>query len=358
MRVAVTGATGNIGTRLVGALLTEPSVTEVLGVSSRLPDGPPRDRVRFVKVDLGGDDAAARLGTALAGVDAVVHLAWLLQPSRDPSLMERVNTGGTRAVLDAVAAAGVGVLVHASSLGAYSPAPKTPAVTEDAPTGGIATSPYSVQKAHAERLLDDFAAGHPAVRVVRIRPGLVLQREAGSEQARYFLGRLVPHRLVDRRLLRAVGVLPLPDAFTTQVVHTEDIADLFARAVLDPSARGAYNGAADPVLDPRTIADTLGVRRVRIPLKPLRDLVDLTWRGRLQPTDPGWVDLAAQVPLMDCSRARDELGWRPAHDARAVLLEAIDGVTAGAGTDTPPLRPRLDPQRVLRSVADVISRRR
>ena len=358
MRVAVTGATGNIGTRLVGALLADPSVTEVVGVSSRLPDGPHRDRVRFVKVDLGADDAAARLGTALAGVDAVVHLAWLLQPSRDPSLMERVNLGGTRAVLDAVAAAGVGVLVHASSLGAYSPAPKTPAVTEDAPTGGIATSPYSVQKAHAERLLDDFAAGHPDVRVVRIRPALVLQREAGSEQARYFLGRLVPHRLVDRRLLRAIGVLPLPDAFTTQVVHTEDIADLFARAVLDPTARGAYNGAADPVLDPPTIAAALGVRRVKIPLRPVRDLVDLTWRGHLQPTDPGWVDLAAQVPLMDSSRARDELGWSPGHDARTVLLEAIDGVTGGAGADTPPLRPRLDPQGLLKSVADLISRRR
>ncbi len=357
MRVAITGATGNIGTRLVARLLAEPSVSEVVGIASRLPSGPARSRVRYVRVDLGADDAAARLGASLTGVDVVVHLAWLLQPSRDPQLMERVNIGGTQAVLDAVVSAGVGALVHASSLGAYSPAPKRPAVTEDAPTGGIATSAYSRHKAQAERMLDSFSVGHPGVRVVRIRPALVLQREAATEQARYFLGRLVPHRLVDRRLLGVVGVLPLPDAFTTQVVHTADIADLFARAALDPTARGAYNGAADPVLDPPTIAAALDVRRVRIPLAPVRGLVDLTWRAGVQPTDPGWVDIAAQTPLMDSTRARDELGWRPTHGARATLLEALDGVSDGAGSGTPPLRPRTDPVALIRSVIGAFTRR-
>lgn len=355
MRVAITGATGNVGTRLVERLLAEPSVTEVVGIASRLPTGPARHRVRYVRVDLGEPDAATKLTGSLAGVDAVVHLAWLLQPSREPEVMERVNIGGTRAVLAAVVSAGVGALVHASSIGAYSPAPKTPAVKEDAPTLGIATSSYSRQKAQAERMIEAFTAEHPDLRVVQIRPALVLARSASTEQARYFLGRLVPHRLVNRRLLGAVGVLPLPDAFTTQVVHTADIADLFARAVVDPRARGVYNGAAEPVLDPPTIAAALGVRLVRVPLSPVRVLADLTWQARLQPTDPGWVDIASQTPLIDSSRARDELGWRPTHDARATLLEALDGVADGSGSGTPPLRGRqTDPAAVLKTVRSVI----
>jgi UDP-glucose 4-epimerase len=75
MRVAITGATGNIGTRLVARLLAEPSVSEVVGIASRLPSAPARSRVRYVRVDLGADDAAARLGASLTGVDVVVHLA-------------------------------------------------------------------------------------------------------------------------------------------------------------------------------------------------------------------------------------------------------------------------------------------
>lgn len=336
----------------------------MVGVASRLPaepgaDQPARDRLRYARVDLGAPDATARLTEVLRGADVVIHLAWLLQPSRDVALMERVNLGGLRALLTAVPAAGVGTLVHASSLGAYSPAPKRPPVTEDAPTGGIATSPYSLQKAAGERFLDDFERGPGAgVRVVRIRPALVLQRAAGAEQARYFLGRLVPKRLVARRVLRAVGVLPLPAELTVQAVHAADIADLFVRAALDPGARGAYNGAGEPVLDPATIAAALGVRRVAVPLGPLRALVDYSWRAHLQPTDPGWVDLGAQVPLMDCTRARDELGWRPVHDARAVVQEALDGVTGGSGAPTPPLRGRPSVADLVRSATAGVRRGR
>lgn len=340
MKVAVIGATGNIGTRVVDRLLREASVTGIVGIASRLPDAAKRERLRYARVDLGTPGAAGSLATVLGGVDVVIHLAWLLQPSRDPDLMERVNLGGLAAVLDAVLTARVGTLVYASSLGAYSPAPKRPAVTEDAATGGIATSVYSRQKARAERRLDTFSQAHPDVRVARIRPAVVLQRQAGAEQSRYFLGRLVPARLLDRRVLRAVRLLPLPDEFTLQVVHAADIADLFVRAALNPSARGAYNGAADPVLDPPTIAAALGMRHVPVPLAPVRALAELSWRARLQPTDPGWVDLGARVPLMDTARARDQLGWRPVHDARDTLREAIDGAAAGAGTGTPPLRPR------------------
>ncbi len=186
----------------------------------------------------------------------------------------------------------------------------------------------------------------------------MLQREAGAEQARYFLGRLIPHQLISATTLRAVRFLPLPDAMRLQVVHTTDIADLFARAALDPGARGAYNGAADPVLDPATIAATLGMRRLPVPVAPVRALVELSWRAHLQPTDPGWVDLALQIPLMDSTRAREQLGWRPTHDARAVLREAIDGVGAGSGRPTPPLRQRADPLSAARSVVSDLLRRR
>ena len=336
MRIAVTGASGNVGVRLVERLLTEPGVTEVVGIARRPPQET-RDRVRWVAADIGADDAPATLTRAFEGADAVVHLAFLIQPSHQPGLMHQVNVVGSGHVLRAVEQAVVPALVVASSLGAYSPGPKRP-VPESWPTGGVPGSLYSEHKVALERSLDRFESGHPGVRVVRIRPTVVAQRDAAAEQARYFLGPLVPRALVRRSLL---PVVPLPDGLSLQLVHAADIADLFARAVLDPSATGAYNGAADPVLDPETLARTLHARRVRVPAGAVRALVDLTWRLHLQPTDRGWVELGLRSPLLDSTRAREELGWAPVHAGTSVLLEALEGVSAGAGTGTPVLRPAL-----------------
>jgi len=339
MRIAVTGASGNVGVRLLERLRAEAAVSEIVGIARR-PPTEPGERTTWVALDLGADSAETPLPAALAGVDAVVHLAWLIQPSHAPRVMERVNVGGTSRVLRAVATAGVPALVHASSVGAYSPAAKTPRHDESYPTGGIPGSLYSAQKAAAERLVDAFERDHPGVRVARVRPAIVLQRDAGAEQSRYFLGRLVPASLLRRPLL---PVAPLPDRLVTQVVHAADIADLFARAALSDDARGAYNGATEPVLDPDAIAAVLSARRVRVPEALLRAVVEVTWRLRLQPTDRGWVELGLRSPVMDTTRARTELGWAPNADAGLTLLEALDGFSTGAGGGTPALRRGIRP---------------
>ncbi len=343
MRVAITGATGNVGTRLVERLLAErlPSgdvVEEIVAISSRLPEDEVglSPRVTRRRIDLGTTGSAAELRTAFAGVDAVVHLAFLLQPSRDPALMAAVNVDGTGRVFDAVGATGVDTLVHTSSLGAYSEGPQDRAVDETWPTGGLHTSTYSRHKAICERLLDVFEDTHPAVRVARVRPALVLQAGAGAEQGRYFLGRLLP-RLVPRP--GSVPILPAPPRLRLQVVHTADLADAFARILFDPTARGAYNVAADPVLDPPALAHAVGARWVSVPASLLRGLVDVSWRLGLQPTDPGWVDLGMLVPTLDTTRIRS-LGWVPSRGAEGVVREALQGVADGAGGSTPPLRPR------------------
>jgi hypothetical protein len=76
---------------------------------------------------------------------------------------------------------------------------------------------------------------------------------------------------------------------------------------------------------------------VAVPARALRAAASLTWRAHLQPTSPGWIDLARGVPVMDTTRARTELGWEPRHSAGDALLELLDGLGAGAGGATPPL---------------------
>jgi UDP-glucose 4-epimerase len=336
-RVVVTGATGNIGTRLVEALVADPQVGEVVGLARRPPtDGPPG--VRWVALDLTprspDDRGPDPLDEVLTGADAVVHLAWLIQPSRDPGRLWEVNTGGTARLLAAAARAGVGTVVHTSSVGAYAPAPAGRVVDESWPTHGVATSPYSVAKAYTERLLDAFETGHPDVRVVRMRPSLVVQRRAAAHVRRLFVGGLVPDAAFGA--VRDLPVVPHLPGVEVQLVHAEDVAEAFRAAVVR-DVRGAFNLAASPPLSGREVARLIGARTVTVPRWAARAAVRATYAAHLHPVDAGWLDLAAGSPLLDTTRAADLLGWEPRWDAHAALFDVLDGLRDGAGDRTPPL---------------------
>lgn len=350
MRIVVIGATGNIGVALVRALAADDDVKEVVGVARRRPDAWHPPRTRWVTADVAEDD----LRPLVEGADAVCHLAWAIQPSHDPVREHRVNVVGSERVFRATAEAGVPALLHASSVGAYgaaggapghAPGPRTGRVGEDHPTHGIPTSSYSWQKAYCERLLDAVEHDHPGLRVVRLRPSIVARHGSASHLRRLFAGPLLPGALMGR-----LPVTPTPAGLRLQLVHADDVAAAF-RSAVHADARGAFNLAAEPVLDPAAIAAALGGRAVGVPAGVARAAVDLSWRLRLQPTSAGWLDMALQAPLLDTTRARSVLGWEPRHDARSVLDEVLAGLRDGAGDPTPPLAPGAGGPARLRALA-------
>jgi nucleoside-diphosphate-sugar epimerase len=331
MKVVVTGATGNVGTSVLAALGRDSQVTEIVGLARRVPDSLSLPKVRWQQADV----TATALAPLFEGADAVVHLAWAIQPSHDEEAMEGVNVLGSQRVFGAAAQAGVGALVYASSVGAYSPGPKDEQVDESWPTDGIPSSAYSRHKARVERLLDDLSAGS-RMRVVRLRPGLIFKAEAASEIRRFFLGPLLPNFLVRPRLIPFVPDVP---RLRFQAVHADDIGEAYRLAVVG-TAEGAFNIAAQPTIGPPELASLFHARRLPVPAKALRAAASLTWRAHLQPADAGWIDLALGVPLMDTARARTELGWEPKTTSLEALGELLAGLRHGSGGDTPPLDPK------------------
>jgi nucleoside-diphosphate-sugar epimerase len=329
MRIAITGATGNVGTSLLAALADEPAVEEIVAIARR-PAQFDDPRVRVVTADISRDD----LSGAFRGADAVVHLAWLIQPSRDERVTRATNVDGTARVLAAAAEAGVRALVYASSVGAYSPGPKDRLVDESWPTEGVPSLFYSRHKAETERMLDRFERDQPQVRVVRLRPGLIFKREAATGIRRLFAGPFLPSPLVRTELIPVVPDVP---RLRFQAVHSLDIGEAYRLAVVNGDARGPYNVAAEPVLDPERLAELLGARRLPLRGGVLRALANASWHARLQPSPPGWVDLALAVPLMDTTRAREQLGWSPTRSAGEALLELLGGMRDSADHPTPPL---------------------
>src|SRR3954469_21615564 len=240
MRVVVVGASGNVGTSVLHALASDASVDSALGVARRLPALSFR-RTCGAAADIARDPREP----LFSGADAVVHLAWLIQPSRKLDVTRATNVDGSARVFRAAGKAGARTLIYSSSVGAYSPGPKDRAVGESWPTGGIRTSFYSRHKAEVESVLDDFEQRHDAVRVVRIRPGLVFKRAAASEIRRLFAGPLLPSFLLHPRL---IPVVPTTPRLRFQAVHSHDVGEAF-RLALHAEVRGAFNLAAEPVID-------------------------------------------------------------------------------------------------------------
>jgi UDP-glucose 4-epimerase len=331
MRVVVVGASGNVGTSVLRALSTEPAVESVLGIARRVP------KSTFPKTEWrAADIASSPLRPLFDDADAVIHLAWLIQPGRDKRQLYEVNVEGSARVFRAAAAAGVRTLVYASSIGAYAPGPKDRPVDESWPTTGIESSFYARQKAEVELVLNRFEEDHPETRVVRLRPGLIFKREAASGIRRLFAGPLLPNALVQRRLIPFVPDHP---RLVFQAVHSYDVGEAYRLAVVNEEAHGPFNVAADPVLDPDELARALGARKVRVPGALLRGGAALSYALRLQPSEPGWVDMALAVPVMDTTRARTVLGWEPNRTSTGALLDLLEGIREGAGLDTPPLEP-------------------
>jgi len=348
MRVVVTGASGNVGTSVLAALGREPQVKEIVGLARRLPEVS-YPKVEWRAADVTEDD----LVPIFAGAGAVVHLAWAIQPSRDEQVTERINVEGTRRVADAVARAGVGALVHASSVGAYSPGPKQRRVDESWPVGGIPTSFYSRHKAAAETLLDAFERRETEVRVVRLRPGLIFKAEAASEIRRLFAGPFLPGFLVQKRL---VPLLPRVPRLRFQAVHSRDVGEAYRQAVVR-DVSGAFNVAAEPEIGVEELCELFGARSFPLPAGTLRAAASATWKLRLQPSSPGWIDLALGVPAMDTTRAREELGWEPSVSSLRALEELLSGLRRAEGGPTPPLDPRAGGPARMRELATGVGRR-
>jgi hopanoid-associated sugar epimerase len=163
-RILVTGASGFVGSAVLRALAAR-------GASLRALVRPSSPRANLADLDVeiveGDMRSAADMNRALAGVTRLYHVAadyrlW----ARDPAEIIRANLEGTRAVMQAALAQGVGRIVYTSSVATLRAADAGTNVDESAPLApGEAVGAYKESKVVAERLVERMVAdqGLPAV---------------------------------------------------------------------------------------------------------------------------------------------------------------------------------------------------
>ena len=331
-KVVVTGASGNIGTAVVRELAAG-GEREILGLARRDPLGPgqqnERSSVSWQAADVSSDD----LTPLLRGADAVVHLAWKMQPSHDPEETWETNAVGTRRLLEAVQRAGVPTVICVTSIAAYSPVDHDDPVDEQWATDGTSRAYYCREKAYVERLLDTFEETNPQTRVVRMRPTFVFQHSAASEQRRIFGGPLARPSLIQRRF---IPVIPVPKGLRFQAVHAGDVARAIEAAVRLP-VHGAFNLAGDGLIRREQLGELMSARTIEVPPRLASEALGLAWRLHAAGVPGSLLDALMRVPVLSTERARRELGWEPQHTGMEALEALLQGIPARAGSSMPPL---------------------
>lgn len=315
--VAVTGPTGEIGISAVTALEREPAVDAILGMARRPFDPSSRGWVKtsYQQGDILDREAVDGL---VAHADVVIHLAFMVMGSRADSA--RINLRGTRNVFEAtVAGPRPRRLVYTSSVAAYGYHADNPVpLTEDVPTRGSAEHYYSAQKAVCEALLEEIGRDS-SLEVFVLRPCIVAGADATALADAMPWNRL-PGPI--RAVVRAVSILKpvVPDpGFPLQLVHHDDVATAVALAATAPAAPGAYNIAGEGVITVSDVAKALGGRPVRVPAVAASAASAAISRLPLIPPMLEWLHVARTSVVMDTTKARTQLGWRPVHSSAEAL---------------------------------------
>jgi nucleoside-diphosphate-sugar epimerase len=330
LTVAVTGPTGEIGQAAVAALERSRAVKRVLGMARRPFDPAARGwkKVAYRRGDVLDREAVQEL---VREADVVLHLAFIIMGGERES--RAINLEGSRNVFAATAAAGARRLVYASSVAAYGFHAENPQpLTEDVPARGTAAHYYSAQKAEVETLLKEMLAGS-ATEAYVFRPCIV----AGPE-APLLLDSLPYTQISDRlpgpvlRLLDGVPILKpvLPDpGVPFQLVHHDDVASAMRAAVLGRGSGGVYNLAGPGEMTVKLLAQELGWYSIPVPELALDTVAELISRLGFLPAQAQWISAFREPVLMDTSRAKRELGWRPRHDALETLRATIAAARMG-----------------------------
>lgn len=293
--VAITGAGGYIGQRLIAHLESRDGCSEIVGTDLREPTVESK-KLTFRKMDI-RDPSHLALWRERK-VETVVHLAFVVDPIHDEEKMYDINVKGTLNVLEVCETLGVGHVIVASSGVAYGAWPDNPEPIEESDPIRLfpPTLNYAHHKGVNEGAFADFTARNPEVLFNIVRPSVVYGPNTDNYLSRFF------HRM---------PIVPLIDGNdpNLQFVHEEDVARFFA-LLIEKRVHGPFNLAGEGTVRLSEAGAMIGRRSVRIPFGLMTAFCRLCWKlDLLLETPPGIVSYLAYPWVLDTTRAREQLGF-------------------------------------------------
>lgn len=303
MKIIITGAAAHLARPLLPALCNSTWVGSVRGIDVK-PSGFAHSKYEERLCDV----RAPGLASLMQGADAVIHLAFIVLRSslgthrKDRGLVNDINVNGSIRVFEAAAACGATCLIQLSSASVYGAWPDNPPLmTEMQPRRAMPGFSYAQDKNAVEDWLDQFQLVQPKLRIVTLRPHVIL-----GPNAHPFLTTLL------RQPFYPYFRAPLP---LTQCVWEDDVVSAILTA-LHHDVRGAFNLGADPALPFRDLLRLTHRYTLPLPFGALRAAHKALWDVSGACEEPGWLDGMRYSLAVDSSRARALLGWTPRYSSQ------------------------------------------
>ncbi len=306
--VVVTGAASFLGANLVGLLEEDPRVARIVAIDVK-PPGTAQRKTRFYEVDFTGVSADARISEILTAerADTLVHLAFMSSPTHATAHAHELESVGTRHVLVAARQAAVRKVVMWSQTLLYGAHPSNPNfLTEKHPLRAPVKEPWFADKIEAENEVARFAEQNPSAVVTVLRTAPILGPTVHNFLTRYLARRVVP---------TAMGFDPL-----VQFLHEVDAIAAFKLAI-DRDHPGTYNVVGDGVLPLSTVVKLAGRLAVPLPHPVARRMGAVLWLAQIVEAPPSFLHYLRFLCVADGSKARDQLGFRPAYTTREAVLD-------------------------------------
>src|SRR5262245_38056065 len=310
VRYLITGGSGYIGGRLTEVLSARDETEKIIDVDVKPP---PRTypKTEFVKGDVREGNAIRQL-LERHQVDALIHLAFILNPIRDEATMYDVDVNGTQATLQAASDAGTQQVLVTTSATAYGAFPDNPKpITEDWPVRGVSDFSYARDKTEADRVCQVWAADHPDRVMTIVRPCIVF----GPNVNNYIV-----------RSYENNPFIPLLDGHDEefQLVHEDDVATALI-ALLDGKHGGAFNLAGDGTMTWRQSAELIGKKTRQVSLKNMKRFANAMWRLHVPRTEApaGNLDFIRYPWVVSTEKLRATTGWQPQYDTLETFKQTM-----------------------------------
>ncbi|WP_198598113.1 NAD-dependent epimerase/dehydratase family protein [Blastococcus atacamensis] len=324
LTVAVTGPTGTFGEGLIPLLQGDDRIGRIIGMARRPFDPAERGwtKMEYRQGDVRDPEA---LREAFRDADVVVHLAFLITGNASRETTRAINVDGTLNVFRAASAVGAARFVYASSVAAYGFHSDNPErISEEWPVRPAARLFYAQEKAELEHLLQDESASAPDLDLYLLRPPVVVGPHAiGGKDV--LPGPLAPlgRRLFDRPRRLPVPVPLLVPEHPLQFIHEEDVGQALLLCIVGAGPAGAYNIAGDGVLTAADVAREFGALPIPVPAAPAQAAARVVSRLPFLPPVAEWIEAASRPAIMDTTKAREELGWRPRYTGLEALRDTL-----------------------------------
>ena len=304
--VAITGASGYIGARLLQHLGDEGEVGKLVAMDTRPLPLAVHDATVYNR------DVTAPIDDALGHhqVTTLVHLAFTSRQGRtrqEVRAIRQTNLKALHSVLNSCVRVNVGHVIYLSSHAVYgSPPDNSVPLTEDAPLRPPMTFPYGYDKFLADQVLQTFAEQHPNVRVTVLRPCVVLGPSADNDFA--------------KALFRAWLPVVKGHDPALQFLHEDDLVRVMA-SIIRLSLPGVFNVAGEGVVSYRELSEIIQGKAVNLPAFLAHPAVRLSRRlGIRRDSAASWLDLVKHPILLNTDRMERATGYRPWHSSRDTLM--------------------------------------